>query len=119
MSLITPKELSLGVARGQFVRGRVRMYTDTPSKQGYDCVDVHLIVEPGLSGVLFIEGWRDQARKLKDICQNGKMITIECLTIKTMSDKAQWQCSNLEFDGVVSPLTKLTKIPNMESCTTK
>ena len=97
MSSVSPKELTLGIAHGRKLQGRVRMYSNSPLKKGFDCVDFHLVVEKGLSGTLFIEGWQNQARRLADVCEEGQIITN--LTIKAMSDKAQWQCTNLEFYG--------------------
>ena len=68
MAVVTPKELTAGMARGQTVRGRVRMFA-MEKKGTVDCAECHLVVEPGLSGALYIEAWRDQAHRLGQVAK--------------------------------------------------
>ena len=46
MAVVTPKELTAGTARGQTVRGRVRMFA-LEKKGKVDCAECHVVVEPG------------------------------------------------------------------------
>ena len=60
MAVVKPKELTAGVARGQTVRGRARMFA-VERKGEADGAERHLVAEPGLAGALYIEARRDQA----------------------------------------------------------
>ena len=86
MAVVTTKELSAGTARGQTVRGRVRMFA-MEKKGKVDCAECHVVVEPGLSGALHIEAWRDQAHRLGQVAKDGLIVELTHLTIKAMGDK--------------------------------
>ena len=109
MAVVTPKELTAGMARGQVVRGRVRNF-DLEKKGKSDCAECHLIVEPGLSGTLYIEAWRDQAHRLGQVAKNGLIVELTDLTIKAMGDKIQWQCTNLDVYGQVMSTTRIRAV---------
>ena len=98
MSLITAKELTAGVARGQVLRGRVCML-NASARNSVDTVELHLVVEKGLSGMLYIQAWRDQARWFMQVAKEGHVLEITHLTIKAMGDKRQWQCTDLDVYG--------------------
>ncbi len=115
MSLITPKELTPGVARGQRLEGRVRMLSVSTNRSA-DVVELHLVVEAGVSGTIYIEAWREQARRLKDMLREGGMVRFTNLTIKAMGDKAQWQCTNLDVFGQVLQATRFENLPEDASC---
>ena len=106
MAVVTPKELTAGVARGQTVRGRVRMFA-LEKKGKSDCAECHLVVEAGLSGALYIEAWRDQANRFGQVAKEGMIVELTHLTIKAMGDKMQWQCTNLDVYGQVMSTTTI------------
>ena len=72
MAAVKPNELTVGPSRGVSVTGRVRMLS-TKQQSGKDVTELHLIVEPGLSGMVFVEGWRENARRLLGAAEDGKM----------------------------------------------
>ena len=76
----------------------------------------HLVVEEGLSGTIYIEAWRDQARRVSQIAKDGKILKVTNLTIKAMGDKAAWQCTDLDLYGSVVSSTKLEEIEDNNSC---
>ena len=76
MSVVKPVELTAGLARNQTVTGRVCLLeSSTVSKLGKanDYVELHLVVEEGPYGGLYIEAWRDQARRLAQVAHEGKI----------------------------------------------
>ena len=109
MAVVKPKELTAGVARGQTVRGRVRLFA-LEKKGRADCAECHLVVEPGLSGTLFIEAWRDQANRLGQVAKDGLIVELTHLTIKAMGEKIQWQCTNLDVYGQVMSTTQIRAV---------
>ena len=109
MAVVTPKELTAGMARGQIVRGRVRMFA-LEKKGKADCAECHLVVEPGLSGTLYIEAWRDQANRLGQVAKDGLIVELTHLTIKAMGEKIQWQCTNLDVYGQVTSTTQIRAV---------
>ena len=95
MSLVKPRELGTGLARGQVIRGRVRLL-DGGTRKTSEYAALHLVVEEGPSGTLYIEAWRAQAKKLSQVAQEGNILVFTNLTLKSMGEKAQWQCSDLD-----------------------
>ena len=93
-----PHELSVGLARGQILKGRVFMLEKSTARTA-DMVSMHLVCETGSSGALFIEAWRDQARRLLNVVSEGRIVQFSNLTLKTLGDKAQWQCTDLDVYG--------------------
>ena len=85
MAVVKPKELTAGVARGQTVRGRVRMFA-LERKGKADCAECHLAAELGLSGTLYIEAWRDQAHRLGQVAKDGLIVELTHLTIKAIGE---------------------------------
>ena len=81
------------------------------NRGSHPCAEFHLVVEAGLSGSLFIEGWRDQARRLKDVVAEGVIVEFTQLTIKSLGDKAQWQSTDLDVYGYVTASTKFQRKP--------
>ena len=110
MSGVKPIELTPGVARSQTLTGRVCLLASaTVGKVGRanDYVQLHLVVEEGLSGTLYIEAWRDQARRLTQVAHDGKILKLTNLTIKALGEKAQWQCTPLHIYGQELTTTRL------------
>ena len=108
MSVVKPVELTAGLARNQTVTGRVfRLDFSTVSKLGKASgyVELHLVVEEGPSGGLYIEAWRDQARRLTQVARQGKILKLTNLMIRNMGDKEQWQCTPHDVYGLVTAAT--------------
>ena len=117
MAVVKPIELTLGLARNQTLTGRVCLLDSaTVGKVGRanDYVELHLVVEEGLSGTLYIEAWRDQARRLTQVAHDGKILKITNLTIKALGEKAQWQCTPLDIYGQVLATTHLEEVADSE-----
>ena len=113
MSVVKPVELTAGLARGLAVVGRVKMLkSDVVGKAGFgnQCVEFHLVVEEGPSGTLFVEAWRDQARRVTTVVHEDKIVKLTNLTIKSMNEKAQWQCTDLDVYGHVTAGTQLEQV---------
>ena len=90
MSVVKPVELTAGLARHQTVTGRAcRLDSSTVSKFGKarEYVEVHLVVEEGSSGGLYVEAWRDQARRLTQVARQGKILKLTNLMIKATGEK--------------------------------
>ena len=77
---------------------------------------LHLVVEEGPSGTLYIEAWRDQAKKLSQVAQEGSILVFTNLTLKAMGEKAQWQCSDLDVYGHLLASAKVEQIADDGSC---
>ena len=95
MPVVKPVELIVGPARNQTVIGRVCLLdSSTVSRHGKasEYVELHLVVEKGSSGGLYVEAWRDQARRLTRVARPGKILKLTNLMIKNMGEKEQWQC---------------------------
>ena len=106
MSSVTPAELVVGVARGQRLVGRVCLFTTGQTLKGQQFSAFHLVVKEGLSGVLFIEAWRDHARRVATLVTANCILEVCNITAKALGDKAQWQCSDLDVYGqVLGPTT--------------
>ena len=117
MSVVKPIELTPGLARNQTLTGRVCLLDSSPvGKVGRanDYVELHLVVEEGLSGTLHIEAWRDQARRLTQVAHDGKILKLTNLTIKAMGEKAQWQCTPLDIYGQVLATTHLEEVADSD-----
>ena len=113
MAVVKPIELTPGLARNQTLTGRVCLLDSaTVGKAGRanDYVELHLVVEEGLSGTLYIEAWRDQARRLTQVANDGKILKLTNLTIKALGEKAQWQCTPLDMCGQVLATTHLEEV---------
>ncbi len=113
MAAVKPIKLTPGLARSQALIGRVRMLDyPTVGKPGRTTkyAELHLLVEEGLSGTLFVEAWRDQARRLTQVAHDGSILKLTSLTRKAMGDKAQWQCTNLDVYGQVLGSTRLEAV---------
>ena len=117
MSVVKPVELIAGLARNQTVTGRVCLLdSSTVSKLGKasDYAELHLVVEEGPSGSLYIEAWRDQARRLTQVANDGKILKLTNLTIKAMGEEAQWQCTSLDIYGQVLATTQLEEVADSD-----
>ncbi len=113
MAIVKPIELTPGLARNQALVGRVRMLeSPTVGRQGKtaEYAELHLLVEEGLSGSIFIEAWRDQARRLTQAAQDGSILTLTNITLRSMGDKAQWQCTKLDVYGQVLGSIRLEEV---------
>ena len=110
MALISPKELVPGVTRGQILQGRVCVLNRGVNNKGHDFVTFHLVVEPGLSGLLYIEAWRDHARRVLTVAADHRILELRNVTVKSLGDKAKWQCSDLEVFGMVLNGTTLNAV---------
>ena len=113
MSVVKPVELTAGLARNQTVTGRVHLLdSSTVSKLGKasDYVELHLAVEEGPSGSLYIEAWRDQARRLAQVAHEGKILKLTNLMIKAMGEKEHWQCTPHDVYGQVIGTTRLDQL---------
>ena len=109
MPIIKPVEMSAGVPHSQAVAGRVCMLEI--SKQGlHDCARLHLVVDAVMSGTLYIEAWRYQARRLHHTARERKLLTLTNLTINVMGDKAQWQCTALDVHGSAVAATRMAVV---------
>ena len=114
---VKPIELTPGLARNQTLTGRVRLLdSSTVGKAGKasDYAELHLVVEKGLSGTLFIEAWRDQARRVTQVAHDGKILKLTNLTIKAMAEKAQWQCTDLDIYGQVTSTARLEELDDSD-----
>ena len=109
MALVKPAELSIGLARGQLIKGRVLMLTSGAHKTNEHAA-LHLVVEEGSSGTLYIEAWREQAKRLLQVATEGAILEFSNLTLKAMGDKAQWQCSDLDVYGHLLSGCKFVKV---------
>ena len=110
MPIVKPIELTPGLARNQTLTGRVCLLDSaTVGKAGRanDYVELHLVVEEGLSGTRYIVAWRDQARRPTQVAHDGKILKLTNLTIKALGEKAQWQCTPLDIYGQVLATTRL------------
>ena len=93
MAVVKPIEFTPGVARNQTLTGRVCLLASaTVGKVGRanDYVELHLVVEEGLSGTLYIEAWRDQARRLTQVAHDGKILKLTNLTINALGNVHLW-----------------------------
>ena len=61
--------------------------------------ELHLVVEEGPSGILYIEAWRDHASQLSQVAQEGNIPVFTNLTLKATGEEAQLQCSDLDVYG--------------------
>ena len=89
MSVVKPLELTAGLARNQTLIGRVCLFDSTTvGKVGKAnaYVELHLVVEEGPSGTLYIEAWRDQASRLAQVAHGGKILKLTNLMIKAMGE---------------------------------
>ena len=89
MSVVKPVELIVGPARNQTVIGRACLLdssTVTRHGKASDHVELHLVVEKGSSGGLYVEAWRDQARRLTQVARQGKILKLTNLMIRNMGD---------------------------------
>ena len=59
------------------------------TRNGVDCVELHIVSEGGLSGMLYIQAWRDQARRFMQVAKEGNVLELTPLTIKAIGDKRQ------------------------------
>ena len=87
MSVAKPVELTAGLARNQTVIGRVCLLdSSTVSRHGKasEYVELHLVVEEGSSGGLYVEAWRGQARRLTQVAHDGEILKLTNLTIKAL-----------------------------------
>ena len=66
-----------------------------------ECGEVHLVSEVGLSGILYIQSWRDQARRFMQLAKQGTVLDLTHLTIKAIGDKRQWQCTDFDVYGQI------------------
>ena len=106
MALIKPRELMPGGGRGQQLKGRVCGFIKGTSSKGHDFGSFHLVVEDGLSGVLYIEAWRDHSRRIASVIIDDCIVLISNVAVKVLGDKTQWQCSDLDVYGsVLGPTT--------------
>ena len=115
MSSILPKELTPGVARGQILKGRVCMLNQGKNTKGHDFATFHLVVEPGLSGLLYIEAWRDHARRVLTVAADHRILELRNVTVKSLGDKAKYQCSDLEVFGMVLNGTTLNAVEGADA----
>ena len=116
MSSILPKELTPGVARGQILKGRVCLLNQGKNPKGHDFATFHLVVEPGLSGLLYIEAWRDHARRVLTVAADHRILELGNVHVKSLGDKAKWQCSDLEVYGMVLNGTSFNQVQDDGSC---
>ena len=79
-----------------------------------DYVEMHLVVEEGMQGTLYIEAWRDQARRVTQVAHEGKILKLTNLTIKALGEKAQWQCTPLDVYGQVMGTTRLEEVADSD-----
>ena len=117
MSVVKPIELTPGLARNQTLTGRVCLLDSaTVGKVGRanDYVELHLVVEEGLSGTLYIEAWRDQARRLIQVAKDGKILKLTNLTIKALGENTQWQCTPLDIYGQVLATAHLEEVADSD-----
>ena len=75
MSVIKPRELTPGLSRNQTLVGRVRLL-ETMARGRAECTELHLVVGNGLSGALYIDAWRDHARRLSQRTQAGNVLKV-------------------------------------------
>ena len=90
MAVVKPIELTPGLARNQTLTGRVCLFDSaTVGKVGRanDYVEPHLVVEEGLYGTLYIEAWRDQARRLTQVAHGGKILNSPILPSRPWARK--------------------------------
>ena len=54
-----------------------------------------------MSGLLYIEAWRDHARRVLTVAADHQILELGNVHVKSLGDKAKWQCSDLEVYGMV------------------
>ena len=117
MFVVRPIELTPGLARNQTLTGRVCLLeSGTVGKAGraFDYVDLHLVAEEGLSGTLYIEAWFEQARRLTEVANEGKILKLTNLSIKALGELAKWQCTPLHIYGQVLATTRLEEVADSD-----
>ena len=115
MSVVKPIELTPGTAHNQILIGRVCLLESTTvGRKASDYVEMHLVVEEGMQGTLYIEAWRDQARRVTQVAHEGKILKLTNLTIKALGEKAQWQCTPLDAYGQVMGTTRLEEVADSD-----
>ena len=80
------------------------------TRNGIDCVELHIVSEEGLSGMLYIQAWRDQARRFMQVAKEGNVLELTHLTIKAIGDKKQWQCTDLDVYGQIMAGTQFRQV---------
>ena len=86
------------------------------TRNAVECVELHLVSEEGLSGMLYIQAWRDQARRFTQVAKEGNVLDIERLTIKAIGDKRQWQCTDLDVYGQIMGGTQFREVDDDSQC---
>ena len=89
------------------------------ARNSVDTVELHLVAEKGLSGMLYIQAWRDQARRFMQVAKEGNVLEITHLTIKAMGDKRQWQCTDLDVYGQTMAGAQLREVDDDGHCPTE
>ena len=95
------------------------MHVECERKKSVDTVELHFVAEKGLSGMLYIQAWRDQARRFMQVAKEGHVLEITNLTIKAMGNSRQWQCTDLDVYGQIMPGTQFREVDNDEDCPTE
>ena len=75
MALVSPQELVQGSGRGQRLVGRIRLLTKGVHGMK-DFVSFHLLVAEGLQGLLYVEAWRDHARRVCSVAREGECVEL-------------------------------------------
>ena len=117
MSVVRPIELTPGLAWNQTLTGRVCLleYGIVQNAAGaFEYVDLHLVAEEGLTGTLYIEAWCEQARRLTEVANEGKILKLTNLSIKALGELAKWQCTPLHIYGQVLATTRLEEVADSD-----
>ena len=110
MPVVKPHRAYCWFARNQTLIGRVCLFDCTTVGnvgEASDYVELHLVAEEGPSGTLYIEAWRDQARRLTQVAHDGKILKLTNLTITALGENSQWQCTPLDIYGQVMATTRV------------
>ena len=86
------------------------------AKNSVDAVELHLVAEKGLSGMLYIQAWRDQARRFMQVAKEGNVLEITHLAIKAIGDKRQWQCTDLDVYGQIMAGAQFREVDDDGQC---
>ncbi len=103
---VVPRELAVGQDAGFLLCGRV---VGLLSKKP-DLAEFHLVAGSKLDEVLFVDAWKEQSRRVRSTVQDGQIIQLSGLKIKSMGDKARWQASALDICGTIVARTMITPL---------
>ena len=92
---VMPHEFVAGSGRGMLIIGRVVSKQHRKVNENL-FTELHLLCDVGFKGLLYVEAWRDHARRLNDGAPSETAVAMQDLTIKSLGDRSRFQSSALE-----------------------